>query len=173
MTNVKAKTLNLQFLRLAQVGFLMALVFLASRQVTAQTDTFQVTADISASCTVVATDLAFGTYDVFSATPTDGTATMDVTCTNATTYDVGLDEGTGTGATVASRKMTSGANLLNYSLYQESGRTTVWGDTAGVDTVSGTGSGSAQTITAYGRIFALQSSAPGSYADTITVTVTF
>lgn len=48
---------------------------------------------------------------------------------------------TGVGATVAVRKMTSGANTLDYYLYQDSGHTQVWGETSGTDTVSSTGNG--------------------------------
>ncbi|HKI74097.1 MAG TPA: spore coat U domain-containing protein [Pseudomonadales bacterium] len=153
--------------------FAAVLLSLTAGSALAQTDTFQVTANVNAACTVSANDLAFGVYDPFSATPTDATSTMDVLCTNTTDYDVGLDAGTGTGATVASRKMSSGANLLNYSLYQDSGRATVWGETVGTDTVSGTGIGTSQSLTVYGRLFALQNAVPGAYSDTVTVTVTF
>ena len=139
----------------------------------AQTDTFQVTANVNAACSVTATDLAFGIYDPFSATPTDATSTLAVLCTNTTDFDVGLDEGIGTGATVAARKLTSGSNTLDYSLYQDSARSSVWGETVGTDTVSGTGTGATQNLTVYGRIFALQSAVPGAYSDTVTVTVTF
>jgi spore coat protein U-like protein len=33
--------------------------------------------------------------------------TITVLCTNGTTYNVGLDAGTGTGATVSNRKMSA------------------------------------------------------------------
>ncbi|NVJ71172.1 MAG: spore coat protein U domain-containing protein [Alphaproteobacteria bacterium] len=147
--------------------------FAASAPAAAQTDTFQVTATVNASCSVTATDLAFGVYDPFSATDIDGTVTLQVLCTNTTDYDIGLDEGVGQGATVAVRVMESGANDLTYSIYQNTQRTTVWGDTVGVDTVSDTGTGTTQTFTAYARLFALQNAAPGAYSDTVTVTVTF
>ena len=60
--------------------------------------------------------------------------------------------GPASGATVATRKMTSGAATVNYTLYSDSGRTTVWGNTIGTDTVAGTGNGAAQTLTVYGRV---------------------
>ena len=47
------------------------------------------------------------------------------------------------------------------------------GETAGVDTVAGTGSGVAQDIDVYGRVPANQTSSAGSFADTVTVTVTY
>lgn len=139
------------------------------------TTTFGVSATVSASCSVSATALSFGTVDVLAGTATDATTTVDVTCTNGTTYNVGLDAGTGSGATVTARKMTgSTTNTLNYSLYSDSGRTTNWGNTVGTDTVASTGSGSAQSLTVYGRVPSGQSATTvDTYNDTITVTVTY
>jgi len=158
---------------LAVIFFSGLMGILASTGVQAQSDTFNVTTSVGEACSVTATDLGFGAYDPLSATNTDAATTLDVTCTLTTTYDVGMDAGTGTGATTTVRVMEFGANTLNYALYQETGRTTIWGENVGVDTVSGTGTGSAQTLTVYGRIPALQSVTPGAYSDLITVTVTF
>ena len=71
--------------------------------------------------------------------------------------------------------MTSGPNSLDYNLYTDSNRTTVWGDgLSSTATIAGTGSGINQTATIYGRITAGQTSAPaGSYADTVSVTLTY
>jgi spore coat protein U-like protein len=78
------------------------------------------------------------------------------------------------GATVANRKMTGpAANQLNYSLFRDAGRTSNWGNTVGTDTVPGAGTGVAQTFTVFGRIPGSQPRAPGTYSDTITVTLTF
>src|SRR5437764_1366533 len=91
------------------------------------TTTFTVQMTVTATCTVnSATTLNFGTQGVLS-TNVDQTSTLQVTCTNTTPYNIGLDPGTGTGATVATRKMTSGASTVNYTLYSNSTRTTVWG----------------------------------------------
>lgn len=137
------------------------------------TTTFSVTATVLQVCAVSASTLAFGNYDPTSATPTDGTTTVSVTCTNGTAYTIGLNAGTGSGATVASRKMTASSNLLNYTLYQDNLRATVWGNTVSTDTVAGTGSGAAIPHTVYGRIPAQQTAPTGSYSDTVTVTVTY
>ena len=74
---------------------------------------------------------------------------------------------------MTTRKMTSGANTINYSLYQNSSRTTVWGNTVGTNTVSGTGSGLGQALTVYGRVPPQTTPAPGTYTDTIVATVTY
>ena len=137
------------------------------------TSTFAVQATITATCTInSASTLNFGTLGVLAAN-TDQTSTLQVTCTNTTPYNIGLDVGTGSGATVAVRKLTSGGATVNYTLYSDSGRTTVWGTTIGTDTVAATGSGAGQNYTVYGRIPAQTTPAPGNYADTITVTVTY
>lgn len=120
-------------------------------------------------CAVSATSLAFGAYDPFSATPKDSTSSITVS-TCIVSYQIGLDAGTASGATVTTRQMSSGANRMNYSLYRDAARTLNWGNTLGVDTLSTSGSA---THTVYGRIPASQNLPPGSYADTITVTVTF
>jgi spore coat protein U-like protein len=136
------------------------------------TTTFNVTLTVTASCTVSATDLPFGSTGTIAA-DIDNTSSVTVMCTNTTPYNVGLDAGTGSGATVAVRKMTAGGATVNYSLYQNAARTTVWGNTIGTDTVTGTGSGSAQVVTVYGRVPAQTTPAPGSYTDIITTTVTY
>jgi spore coat protein U-like protein len=137
------------------------------------TTTFTVTATVAAACTISATNLAFGTYSPAAALPTDATSTVTTTCTLAAPYNIGLNAGTGAGATVAARKMTSGANLLTYSLFQDAAHLVVWGETIGTDTVALVGTGLAVGTTAFGRIPALQNVPVGGYADTITATVTF
>jgi spore coat protein U-like protein len=64
-------------------------------------------------------------------------------------------------------------SILNYSLHSDAARTVVWGNTAGTDTVAGTGNGLAQTLTVYGNIPGGQLSAPGAYTDTVTATLTY
>jgi spore coat protein U-like protein len=135
------------------------------------TTAIHIRANISATCSIAANDLNFGNY---SRTRLDGTTTLSATCTSGTAFDIGLNQGVAPGATVTARKMTGpGSQLLNYSLSRDSARTLNWGNTDGTDTVGGTGTGSAQTFTVYGRIPALQSAGAGTYQDTITATVFF
>lgn len=137
------------------------------------TTTFQTQIIIQANCSIgSATTLDFGTFGVLGAN-VDQTSTIQVQCTNSTPYNIGLDAGTGAGATVAVRKLTNGANTINYSLYSDAGRTTVWGNTIGTNTVSATGTGSAQSYTVFGRVPPQTTPAPATYTDTITVTVTY
>ena len=64
------------------------------------------------------------------------------------------------------------ASLL-YFLYRDVARSLNWGNTVGIDTVSGTGTGNAQSLTVYARVPASQSPVPGGYRDTIVAMVTF
>jgi spore coat protein U-like protein len=137
------------------------------------TTTFTVQITITASCIInSASTMNFGSQGVLAA-DVDQTSTIQVQCTNTTPYNVGLNVGTGSGATMAVRKMTNGGNTVNYSLYSNAGRTTVWGDTIATDTVAATANGASQSYTVYGRVPAQTTPAPGAYSDTITVTVTY
>ena len=84
-----------------------------------------------------------------------------------------MDAGIGTGANVSVRQMSLLTNTLGYKLFRDSGRTQNWGNTVGTDTVAGTGNGTQQTLTIYGRVPAQTTPAPATYNDTVTVTVTY
>lgn len=133
------------------------------------TTTFNVTATVPTSCSVSAGgDLAFGSY---SGTQLAATTTVSVTCTSGGSYTVGLDDGAN--FSTPNRRMLHGTvDYLNYELYKEVGLTNRWGS-AGGELVSGTGSGSAQSLTVYGKLLAGQTLIAGSYTDLITVTVTY
>lgn len=146
----------------------MAIAAPAAATATAQ---FNVTATVNATCLISANNLPFGTY---TGVIDDANTTLSVTCTNTTPYNVGLNAGTGTGATTTSRSMTGpGGALLGYKLFQDAGYTTNWGNAVGTDTVAGTGNGAAQTLTVYGQVPAAEYVTPGGYSDTITATITY
>ena len=131
------------------------------------TTTFTVSATVVATCGVSATSLAFGSYTGSSAV--DQTSTISVTCSNGAAYSVALNDGAN--ASGSTRRMTGGAsNYLTYEMYSDASRTTVWNASA---PVSGTGTGSAQSLTVYGRIPSGQNAVVGSYSDTVQVTVTY
>ena len=73
----------------------------------------------------------------------------------------------------AARKLSSGGNTVSYTLYADAAHTTIWGNTPATDTVAGTGNGSSQSFTVYGRVPSQGAPAPGNYSDTITVTVMY
>jgi spore coat protein U domain-containing protein, fimbrial subunit CupE1/2/3/6 len=136
------------------------------------TSTFNVQMTLAPTCIISSTStLDFGSQGVLAAN-IDQTTTLAVQCTNTTPYTIGLNEGTGNGASIAVRKMTSGSNTVNYSLYSDTGRSVVWGNTSS-NMVGATGNGASQTYTVYGRVPSQTTPAAGSYTDTITVTVNY
>jgi len=137
----------------------------------AKTVSFPVTVNVPPDCSISAADLVFGTY---SGAQLDAQSQISLTCTSGTAWNVGLNQGTFAGATVTTRQMSGpGASSMSYSLYRNSGRTQNWGNTVGTDTLSGTGSGSAQAVSVFGRVPASQNLPAGSYQDTIIATITF
>jgi spore coat protein U-like protein len=133
---------------------------------------FTVTATVATNCSMSATTLNFGSTGIL-ASAVNATSTVTATCTSTTPYNIGLNAGTATGATVTTRKMTSGGATINYSIYSNNARTTNWGNTVGTDTVSGTGSGLGQNYTAYGQVPSQTTPKPATYSDTIIATVTY
>lgn len=166
MLNSTTPTLRLIALSGAAVAALVATPALA-----ADTATMAVSATVTATCNVTTSPVAFGSVDVTSGTNVDATGGISVTCTNGTAWAAAAGAGTGTGATVTARTMTSGVNSLNYALFTDSARTTNFG---GANTISGTGSGSAQASTVYGRVASGQTSVPsGSYTDSVLISLTY
>jgi spore coat protein U-like protein len=157
---------------------LIATAFAAAPLASAATATgpMAVSASVSSTCAVGASTLAFPSANsaTIAAGNVDATGTVTVNCTTGSTYTIGLDAGSGAGATSALRKMSSGTQVLSYSIYTSAARTTVWGDgTTSNGTVTGTGSGTSQSISAYGRIFAGQVVPAAAYTDTVNITVTY
>ncbi|WP_233839067.1 Csu type fimbrial protein [Paraburkholderia sp. ZP32-5] len=136
-----------------------------------------VSADVTASCSVGASS-NISLSNLSFAADGAGQGAVSITCTMGTSYNVGLDQGGATGATVTTRKLTiddqSGATLA-YSLTTDQPGQTNWGNTVGTDTVPGTGNGAAQSIPVYMQIRAadLQTAVVGHYSDTVNVTVTY
>lgn len=128
---------------------------------------------ITATCTVgSSTNVAFGSQGLLN-TAVNTSGALSVQCTNATPYNVGLDPGGATGATVTTRQMSGGGGAVGYALYRDSARTLNWGQTVGSDTLAGTGNGAAQSITVYAQAPAQTTPAPGAYTDAVNVTITY
>jgi spore coat protein U-like protein len=137
-----------------------------------------------AVCSFNAVGVNFGVYDPLLATPSDSVGTVTVSCTNSpppgsVTINYAVTLSSGTSGSFVSRRMTSGSSALGYNLYSDAGRALIWGDggsgtslvggsikVAGRQTVS-------QDYPVYGRMPAQQDAGPGSYADTIVVTLAF
>jgi len=140
------------------------------------TDNMAVSADVGISCTIAVADLTFSGYDPTYGVDNDSTGSVTSTCTTGGAVVLTLGEsiipGDGSTADVPVRQMTSGGNTLAYGLYKENGRTTVFGNTSETGS-SFTATGGADVTTVYGRIPKSQSAAIGSYADSVSVTLTY
>lgn len=132
-----------------------------------------VTAVVQKNCTINATDLAFPPKGVLSSATT-ATSQITVKCTNNNAYSVALDGGS-VGNNVLARKMkhATQADTVNYQLYQDAAYATIWGNASGGSPRTGTGTGSNQTYTVYGRVPAQATPRPGDYKDVVTATITF
>jgi spore coat protein U-like protein len=160
------------------VGALAVLSFAAERRLIAQTASTQltVTATVSKNCTITTAPVNFGAYDPVAANataPLDGIGTVTVTCTKGAPAKVGLS--VGSNAQGATRRMSGGtAAYLNYELYKDTGRATVWGDTTdtALDLVAAPDK-NPRTFTIYGRVVQAQDATVGNYTDTVVATVNF
>ena len=142
--------------------------------------TVQIT--ITASCTIAAATLDFGSTagTTLVSANVDAATTVSVTCTNGSPYSIGMDNGANFSGT---RRMKQGAttNYLGYGLYVDSGRTNAWTTAASSSTCTttnscflGTGNGSAQSVNIYGRVPSTGTAPPtGTYTDTVTMTITY
>jgi spore coat protein U-like protein len=132
------------------------------------------------ACSVGVGPVAFGVYQRGTPSATPGQGGVSLQCPNlagATTVTISLGAGL-YGPSVAARAMGSGTSRLAYGLYTDAARTIVWGDgSAASATVSDTLAAGVGTVNrvypVYGRLPPGQSVPPGSYADSLLVTVSF
>ncbi|WP_149193850.1 Csu type fimbrial protein [Luteimonas suaedae] len=135
---------------------------------------FTASATVPNNCTIsTATNLAFGTVPGRISANRDQTSAITFTCTGRTAWNVALNNGQNASGNIRRMRLGTTGSYVNYELYRDPGRTQRWGATAGTNTVPGTGTGSAQTLTIYGRVPATQVVPAGNYRDVITVTVTY
>jgi spore coat protein U-like protein len=133
---------------------------------------FQASANVEKSCNVVASNLNFGTTgDLTSAIAAQ--SQINVQCSNGTGYNVALDGGLTGAVDPTQRKMAFGANTITYGLYQNSAHSIPWGSTIGSNVVSGTGSSISQPISVYGYVPVQSMPTPGTYSDTVVVSVSY
>jgi spore coat protein U-like protein len=166
---------------LATVSASIALGLCGSVTAQAATATANLTVQltVTATCSVNAATLNFGSTGLL-ASPITASTSLSVTCTNSTPYSVGLDNGANF-STTRRMKLGATANFIPYGLFTDAGLTNAWttasSSTACTSTNScalGTGNGSAQSITVFGQVPALGTApTPGAYTDTVTITVTY
>ena len=166
-----------KFLGLAAFGgVVIAAAFGPVASAATATANLGVSATVTNNCTISTAALTFGSYDpvvAHASTNLDGTGTVIVACTKGATSTIGL--GLGSNASGSVRRMKdSGTNYITYELYQDSGRSTVWGTAGGALLSPGAApSKVARNFTVYGRVASNQDVPAGSYNDTVVATVNF
>ncbi|WP_439520650.1 Csu type fimbrial protein [Hydrogenophaga sp.] len=129
-------------------------------------------ANVPSGCQITAvTDLDFGTLASSLTGAHDQAASVTLRCPGGTAWQIGMDNGQ---HHAGNRRMRNGAGgYIGYGIYRDAARTLAWGNSLGVNTVSGTGTGSPTPVTIHGRIPAQGGVSSGSYTDTVIVTLTY
>lgn len=147
---------------------------LAGMAVTAQADTvtgtLNVNLTITTACNLTATPISDVNFTPTSQTYSgniDARGQITVTCVGTVPYDIQLN-----GGVRGDRTMISGTDLIPYELYQDAGRSQVWGQTMGVGGNTVTGDHT-DTYDVYGRVVSSGTFPAGVYTDAVTVTVNY
>jgi spore coat protein U-like protein len=145
------------------------------------TANLNVSITITASCTINAATLTFPSTPGTSLTSTavTGSSSVTVNCTNTSPYSIGMGQGSNYSA--GSNRMANGTNYLPYGLYVDAAYTHPWTTGASNSTCTtandcylATGNGSAQSIPIYGQVpVTATAPVPGTYTDTVTMTITY
>lgn len=133
---------------------------------------FAVRSQVAPDCRVEVGALDFGTHG-FLKQAVDATGLIRVACTAQTSYQVGLGNGI-YGSSVNQRQMRDlRGNAIRYQLYHDNARNLSWGPTGDGLATNLKGSGKQDIFTVYGRVPPQTTPPPGTYADTVVVTITY
>jgi spore coat protein U-like protein len=135
-------------------------------------------ASISIRCTIITVPLSFGNYTVTNPTHLDAEGAISLNCTPSNfmiriRLDQGLQPAPGSNSPNPLRQMSDGVgHVLRYNIYRNAARSLIWGGNSPNDMNPSNGPWP-MLLPVYGRITALQSVQPGSYADTVQASVLF
>ena len=127
------------------------------------------------ACTISATSVNFGSYNVFNGSPTDSTGTVTYRC-NGSAHNITVGLTQGASASFNQRQMQKGSESLTYNLFVDASRTNIWGDGTSGTSVYSIGNPPNNTnvnLTVYGRVTAGQDVSAGSFSDTVTAVINF
>jgi spore coat protein U-like protein len=129
-------------------------------------------------CSLTVYELVFGEYDVFSASPTEAVTRILVDCGREDSrIRPRVELSTGSSQSFISRTQRSGPHVLTYNIYADRALTQIVGDGSSgttavfLDAIGG-GLGT-KKVDLYGAIDPRQFAPPGSYFDTVYVTLIF
>ncbi len=134
------------------------------------------------NCRIRVLPTIFGVYLPGQSSPTDTAGSVQLRCVGRPRADqdtlITLKISGGSSGFPASRSMPSATTPLTYNLFKDAARTQIWGDgskgtTGLVQRLPPNQKIVQLEIPVYGRIPAQQNPTPGSYEDTLIVTVEF
>lgn len=177
------------FAKLAVIAALGAMgTFATSANAAPATATFNVQMTITSSCAVTTAPSTINLGSVATQTAAvnqNGSTTFKVNCSKGTPFYIGMAPSAANGGTSSGTGNMVGAisgntDKVPYTLYSNTGLTTVWGNTATSSSVgngmSGTGggmaAGKAVPFTAYAQATNADFT-PDTYTDTVTVNVNY
>lgn len=141
-------------------------------QAAATNANIQVTATLSATCSINATNVAFSNIGTVANNVTSTTSNIQIKCSNKLPYTVGLSSGNQGNN---SMKGSSRSDTIPYALCQQSGwslngTNVVCSKSWITSTMTGTGNGTNQNYTVYGYVLNGYYT-PDSYSDNVTTTI--
>ena len=156
-----------------RLGLALSLALLPTLASNAGTDTatLGVSATVVLNCKINVGTLTFANYTSGQTAPVDAVGNLAYNgCQNAA---LTVELNAGGNSLTGSRGMNNSAGAtLRYQLYRESARSSTAGTGTSAITLVAPASGSG-TVPIYGRILGGQTVAPGTYSDTVGVTMTF
>ena len=127
------------------------------------------------ACTISATSVNFGSYNVFNGSHTDSTGTVTYRC-NGSAHNITIGLTQGASASFNQRQMQKGSESLTYNLFVDASRTNIWGDGTGgtsVYSIANPPNNTNVNLTVYGRVTAGQDVSAGTFSDTVTAVINF
>jgi spore coat protein U-like protein len=164
---------------------ILATVLQTSADAQTVTGTVDATITLSAACEVngstATSGVNFGTLDFGSVSTFFSSADAQVDGNGSGSISVQCSPGSGATLTInsglhdaavsgGSRALTDGSQYIPYDIYSDAGFNTVLNNNS---TLSITADGTVQTVPIYGRAVGASGLSPGTYTDTISVTLTF
>jgi spore coat protein U-like protein len=153
------------------INSLITLLFLAM--------TFCAVKSHAFNCRISTTPVNFFNYDVFSNAPTYSTGSVAVSCNNPDQHPlpvtIAINSGGSGNFNPRQMRPAAGGGRLNYYLFTNASRQTIWGDgTGGTSTVKKIVTRSIPwNAIVYGTLPPRQNLRVGNYSDTLLVTVTW
>lgn len=153
------------------MGLALLLVATSAGFAYTETDSYEVSARVTGTCTVSDATLDFSHYQFGRLTTLTASAQIEISCSTGEDFVVFLGEGQYYD-THRRMKHPSAEQYLQYELYTDVALSSIWGDSLMENYVSGTGQGEPQYVTVYGAMPAEQvPTLAGQYQDVVLITV--